>query len=83
MFLPREFHGQGSLGGYSPGSRKEPEKTEQLSIHFSDHKSCSVPGCLGPDLISLLVLTQSLASPIKFEETEGVKVTISMWKVEM
>ena len=51
--------------------------------YFSDHKSCGVPGSLGPDLISLFVLTKSLASPVKYEETEGGKVAVSMWKVEI
>ena len=32
VFLPGEFHGQGSLVGYSPWGRKELDTTEQL-IH--------------------------------------------------
>ena len=28
VFLPREFHGQKSLGGYSPWSRKESDMSE-------------------------------------------------------
>ena len=35
VFLPREFHGQRSLAGYSPWGRKESDKTEQLHFHFS------------------------------------------------
>ena len=31
-FLPREFHGQRSLEGYSPWDRKESDTTE--SLHF-------------------------------------------------
>ena len=31
-FLPEEFHGQGSVAGYSPWSRKESETTEQLTL---------------------------------------------------
>ena len=30
VFLPGEFHGQGSLVGYSPWSHKELDTTEQL-----------------------------------------------------
>ena len=30
VFLPREFHGQGSLAGYSPWGHKESNMTEQL-----------------------------------------------------
>ena len=34
VFLPRKFHGQRSLVGYSPWGRKESEMTEQLThIH--------------------------------------------------
>ena len=33
VFLPREFHGQRSLAGYSPWGRKESDVTEQLSTH--------------------------------------------------
>ena len=32
--MPREFHAQRSLAGYSPGGQKESDKTEQLSLHF-------------------------------------------------
>ena len=32
-FLPGESHGQTSLAGYSPGSRRESEATERLSLH--------------------------------------------------
>ena len=31
VFLPGEFHGQRSLAGYSPWSRKESDRTEQLT----------------------------------------------------
>ena len=31
LFLPREFHGQRSLVGYSPWGRKEPDTTERLT----------------------------------------------------
>ena len=33
VFLPWEFHGQGSLEGYSPWSLKESAMTEWLSTH--------------------------------------------------
>ena len=32
VFLPREFHGQRSLVGYSPWGCKESDTTEQLSF---------------------------------------------------
>ena len=35
VFLPREFHGQRSLAGYSPWGRKESDTTERLHFHFS------------------------------------------------
>ena len=34
VFLPREFHGQRSLVGYSPWSHKELDMTEQLHFQF-------------------------------------------------
>ena len=34
VFLPREFHGQRSLVGYSPWSRQESDTTEWLSAHI-------------------------------------------------
>jgi len=39
IFLPEEFHGQRSLAGYSPWSRKESDTTERLThihIHYDD-----------------------------------------------
>ena len=33
VLLPRKFHGQRSLGGYSPWNRKESDTTEQLHSH--------------------------------------------------
>ena len=39
VFLPREFHGQGSLAGYSPWGHKDSDMTERLSIHVSIHYS--------------------------------------------
>ena len=48
VFLPIEFHGQGSLAGYSPWGRKECVSTEQptLSLHFfpwlqRQHSTCN------------------------------------------
>ena len=34
--LPREFHGQRSLAGYSPWGCKESDKSEQLSLSISN-----------------------------------------------
>ena len=33
VFLPGEFHGQGSLAGYSPWHCKESDMTEELSAN--------------------------------------------------
>ena len=33
VFLPRKFHGQRSLTGYSPCGHKELDTNEQLSTH--------------------------------------------------
>ena len=35
VFLPREFHGQRNLEGYSPRDRKELNMTEQLTLSQS------------------------------------------------
>ena len=39
LFLPGEFHGQRSLAGYSPWSRKELDTTEQLTHNIYSQKS--------------------------------------------
>ena len=36
IFLPEKFHRQRSLVGYSPWGCKEPDTTEQLSMHAQD-----------------------------------------------
>ena len=35
VFLPGEVHGQRSLAGYNPWDRKDLDKTEQLTLHFT------------------------------------------------
>ena len=35
VFLPREFHGQRSLAGYSPQGHKESDMTERLTVLIS------------------------------------------------
>ena len=47
VFLPREFHGQRSLAGYSPWGRKQMETTELLALSNTGnigkgilHKNC-------------------------------------------
>ena len=35
VFLPREFHGQRSLAGYSPWGHKESDTAEQLTLPLS------------------------------------------------
>ena len=42
VFLPGEFHGQGSLVGFGPWGRTESDTTEQL-MHF--HISISILNC--------------------------------------
>ena len=36
--MPEEFHGQGSLAGYSPWGHKEADTTEQARTFLSLHK---------------------------------------------
>ena len=38
VFLPGEFHGQGSLAGHSPQSHKELDMTEQLTHTLTPFK---------------------------------------------
>ena len=40
LFLPEIFHGQRSLGGYSPYGHKESDTTEHLSAHT--HKTTNL-----------------------------------------
>ena len=42
VFLPGEFHGQRSLVGYSPWSRKELDTTERLSLSLCDQDQGSL-----------------------------------------
>ena len=42
LLLPREFHGQRSLAGYSPWGRKELDTTEQLT-HTCTHTHTHTP----------------------------------------
>ena len=39
IFLPRGFHGQRSLEGFSPWGNREPDTTEWLSTHTSFRKN--------------------------------------------
>ena len=45
VFLPKEFHGQRSLAGYSPQSGKESDRTEQLT---HTHPGIRKHGAEGP-----------------------------------
>ena len=42
VFLPREFHGQRSLAGYSPLGHKESDMTEQLSMAWHGLMHCTL-----------------------------------------
>ena len=42
VILPGEFHGQGSLAGYSPWGCKESGKTEQLSLTYAHENITTV-----------------------------------------
>ena len=42
VFWPGEFHGQRSLVGYSPWSRKDLDTIESLSTHSICHFNCSI-----------------------------------------
>ena len=39
VLLPEDFHGQRSLGGYSPWGPKESDMTEQLHAHSTSSNS--------------------------------------------
>ena len=41
-FLPREFHGQRRLAGYSPWGHKESDMTEQLTLSLIYIHKCIV-----------------------------------------
>ena len=38
VFLPREFHGQRNLAGYSPWSHKQSDTTKRLNTHTTFQK---------------------------------------------
>ena len=46
VFLPREYHGQRSLAGYSAWGRKESETTEQLTLTLQKNKRVLYPSGL-------------------------------------
>ena len=49
LFLPGESHGQRSLVGYSPGSRKESDRIEQFILSLSrDSEGQGILVCCGP-----------------------------------
>ena len=58
--LPREFHGQRSLSGYSSWDHKELDMTEQLSIHKGQTKlywvSAAAGGCEKKQQVPFLLL---------------------------
>ena len=41
VFLPEEFHGQRSLGGYNPWGRKELDMTEPLTLCHGRMEECN------------------------------------------
>ena len=57
VFLPREFHGQRSLAGYSPWGHKEWDTQEWLTLSLITftHISCSAWPSVGTHQWSLLV----------------------------
>ena len=46
VFLPKKFHRQKRLAGYSPRGCKESDKTERLTTHFSLHMYIYVHTCI-------------------------------------
>ena len=50
VFLPGEFHGQRSLGGYSPWGHKELDKTEHIHTH-------SLTACFSRSGVVLFIFT--------------------------
>ena len=61
VFLPREFHGQRSLAGYSPWGHKESDTTEATK-HSTEHKGCPVMFLLL--CLTLLSMTISRSIPL-------------------
>ena len=46
VFLPGEFHGQGSLASYGPWGRKELDTTEKLNTHpHRNNLTACMEGC--------------------------------------
>ena len=50
VFLPGEFHGQRSLVGYSPQSRRELDMTEHMHAHTSDLEVKAFHDVAGPSV---------------------------------
>ena len=61
VFWPGEFHGQRSLAGYSPWSRKELDRTEQLSLHFNSVSDLSSSSALGQLIWGWMLQNSSLS----------------------
>ena len=81
IFLPREFNGQRSLGGYTPRGNKELDKTEQLTLSlFTTLKNTSLFGSVhfSPSVMSDSATTWTAAqqansrSLLKFISIESV-----------
>ena len=72
VFLPKEFHGQRSLVGYSPRDRKELDTTESLtllsclaSVHISRRSEITYSG-------SLTVLRQNHSHTVRCPYCSGM-----------
>ena len=69
IFLPREFHGQRSLLGYSPWGCKESDGTEQLTLLLSSQEALPPTGVF-------LWISPPKTRWLRFKSTKCPKVTV-------
>ena len=69
VFFPGEFHGQRSLVGYSPWSRKESDTTKWLSLYFTK-LYVSTPKSELPTFIAPLQMVKALREKVTNDANE-------------
>ena len=73
VFLPRKFHGQGNLAGYSPWDHKELDMIEQVNTQTHIHTSLLwilFPSVSAPYLLSFAKKNSDVLRNCEFIETE-------------
>ena len=60
VLLPREFHGQRTLAGYSPWDRKELNTTERLTVILKFYNSGSYLVVLSFDTLEYLAMSEDI-----------------------